>query len=280
MVQYVGAVQTRADLSRFSGMPAGTVLRIVDENKYVVWAEPAPAGSGTQAPPAGTLEAAMAVTTAGWVDVPDGAAATAGAAAGRALVDGHWPYVVGADMIAAYPEVSHDLANKAAALAASWAAYRDGRPWLEWAGGAAATHTPQGLAILPATGEDGGYWIVPGNSQAWRWQHGGAWRDLFTVDWATYSAPNGPRIWAGPTQARFELLNPLNRYNGTFFPAGRATAAARTVPHRAALVDPPAPAAGEEPLPDGSWDLAATVADLVALVNTLADRIDTLEAKP
>lgn len=248
MTDVIAHVATQADLGRFTQVAPGAVFHIIDTNRLVQ-----PDGKG------------------GWTDAPQSRAET------RALVDGHWPYVVGSDMVVAYPEVSRDLANKAAALDANWKSYRDGKAWWTWNGTVGQLISDGGAMVRPVAGDAGAVWWQPGNPARLNWFHGGAWRTLFTIDWATYSSPNEPQIYSNDT--RWLLYNPRNRFTGVFLPVGRATRAAVTTATRAALATATAPAGGE-PLPADAWDLAATVQDLVSLVNSLADRIEALEAKP
>ena len=275
-IQYLGEVFTRADLDRFAGMTPGAVFRIVDEDAYVLWAVP-PDDDQAEADD-GTPGSALDVPEPMWVDVPEGFNLS------RALVDGYWPYVIGADMVAAYPEVSADLANKIAGLAGNWAGYRDGRPWWNWWDAGAQLKAAGGVVFTKSDDPAGGFWMQPGKPESWlAWWHNDAWRTLFTVSWTTDGAPNGPEIYSGMPRGhttRWTLLHDRNLFLGGLL-TPQAAVAARAVPARAELVparleDDEATAAAQV---GDAWDVGATVADLVALVNQLQDRIEALEAQ-
>lgn len=256
-MQFVGAVHTRADLERFEDMTPGAVFRVIDEDGYVMWAAPGPDDDGE--PPA------RAVDTPQWVDVPEGITS-------RALVDGYWPYVVGSDMVAAYPEVSHDLANKIAALNTNWTQFRDTRVWFSpWDGN--ATTDSGGIIVTPPGTAEGGLWLDAGKPASLWWFHNGGWRHLFSITWETYEEPNGPQIAAFNNGTRFRLSHSANLFYGTFIakPSMLRDAAPLLV---AAQADDQADDTA------GGWDLAATVEQLAALVVQLQDRITELEARP
>ena len=279
-MHYVAAVQTAADLERFTDIPVGSVFRVVDTDTYLMWAgEPDPDAAVVPVTPSGRPGLEVTPTApepSGWVPVE------AGTGTDRGLVDGWWPYVVGSDMVAAYPEVSLDLANKLADFGRDWQTYRNGKHW--WTSDGSNALTPGG--IVAGGGSAGSLWINVGDPLNLLWRKHGAWQNLFAVDWATYGAPNGPRINAVGTsgQARWYLIHDQNVFTGLFLGTHNLAATRVLTPGPAGLVPPDleddkaaAKLTRDTPNAGGLFDMAATIADLVEQVNRLAARIDVLE---
>ena len=182
-------------------------------------------------------------------------------------VNGQWPYPQPGDPVGQYPEVGLDLAQKVAALNDSWVSYRDSRPWPVWESGA-IVHFPSVAGFMAA-----GWQFTPAAAY---WMHNG-WRELFTVTWETYSAPNGPQVSAWNNGTRWRLSHTDNMFYGTFIakPMARdGRAAALMVPADTAdTAETGQPTADTEP----GWDLAATVANLAAAVVDLQQQLAALK---
>ena len=250
---YVGDVTTRADLDRFTGLTPGSVFRVIDEDVWLMWAPDQDQADDDTTPGTG-----VAIPEPSWVVIDQ-----ARAVQPYGLVDGWWPFVEGPDMVAAYPEVSRDLANKLGSFGADWQAYRDGRPWPVWEG--TSVHFPGAGGFMAA-----GFWHQPGGVY---WSRNG-WHELYTVAWATYSSPNGPEINAWNNGTRWRLSHSDNLFYGTFIAKPMAARDARAA---ALMVPADIPDDIDQATTEPGWDVAATVAQLAALVIDLQDEIAQLK---